>query len=107
MNIGIIGSGNVGGTLGTRWAQAGHRVAFASRDTNSPDIQRLVSRAGASARAATVPDGAAFGDVLLLATPWPAAKEALQSAGDLTGKVILDATNPLLPNLEGMALGTT
>jgi predicted dinucleotide-binding enzyme len=107
MNIGIIGSGNVGGTLGARWAQAGHQVAFASRDTNSPEIQQLVSRAGPSARAATVPDAAAFGNVLLLATPWPAAKEALQNAGGLTGKVLLDATNPLLPNLEGIELGTT
>ena len=107
MNIGIIGSGNVGGALGARWAQAGHAVAFASRDTNSPDIQQLVSKAGSSARAATVPDAAAFGGVLLLATPWPAAREALQSAGDLAGKVLLDATNPLLPNLEGLDVGTT
>src|SRR5258708_14585143 len=102
MNLGIIGSGNVGGTLGARWAQAGHQVAFASRDTNSPEIQQLVSKAGPSARAATVSQAAASGDVLVLATPWSAAKEALQSAGDLNGKVLLDATNPLLPNLEGL-----
>jgi 8-hydroxy-5-deazaflavin:NADPH oxidoreductase len=107
MNLGIIGSGNVGGTLGTRWAQAGHQVAFASREIDSPDIQKLVSKAGPSARAATVPQAAAFGDVLVLATPWLAAKEALQSAGDLTGKVLLDATNPVLPNLEGLEVGTT
>ena len=46
-------------------------------------------------------------EALLLATPWPATKAVLQGLGDLAGKVIVDATNPLLPDLSGLALGTT
>jgi hypothetical protein len=107
MNIGIIGSGNVGGALGTRWAKGGHQVTFGSRDPGTADMQQLVARAGATARAATLPDAVKSGDVLLLATPWPVTKEIVQGLGDLTGKVLIDAVNPLLPDLSGMALPNT
>jgi len=66
MNIGIIGSGNVGGALGTRWAQKGHQVAFGSRDPQGNDIKQLVADAGKNARAATLAE-AASSDALLLA----------------------------------------
>ena len=105
ITIGIIGSGNVGGTLGTRWAQAGHAVTFGSRRPDSKEMQELVAKAGSTARAASAAE-AAQADVLLLATPWPATEEALRSAGDLTGKVLIDATNPLV-SLDGLELGTT
>jgi predicted dinucleotide-binding enzyme len=105
MNIGIIGSGNVGGTLGTRWAHNGHRVAFASRDPQSEKSRKLVADAGEGAAATTVAEAVAASDVLLLATPWPAAEQALRSAGNLGGKVLIDATNPLLPTLEGLSIG--
>ena len=64
MTIGIIGSGNVGGTLGVRWAQLGHQIVFASRDIGSDSMKQLVVKAGASARVATVPEAAAASDVL-------------------------------------------
>jgi len=105
MNIGIIGSGNVGGTLGTRWAKAGHAVTFGSRDPGTPDMKQLLARAGSNAHAATLQATAKCGDVLLLATPWPVTKEVVQGLGDLTGKVLIDATNPLLPDLSGLAVG--
>jgi len=106
MNIGIIGSGNVGGTLGTRWAQKGHQVVFGSRDPQAADLQQLVAAAGKSARAAALSE-AATSDVLLLAMPWPVVKDVLTGLGNLTNKVLIDATNPLLPDLSGLALGTT
>ncbi|MBV8553728.1 MAG: NADPH-dependent F420 reductase [Acidobacteriaceae bacterium] len=105
MKIGVIGSGNVGGTLGSRWAQAGHTVVFSSRDPASEEMKKLLARAGGGARAASVAETAAASDVLLLATPWPANKEALASAGNMGGKVLIDATNPLLPDLSGLAVG--
>jgi hypothetical protein len=46
-------------------------------------------------------------EIILLATPWPATQQALQSAGDLFGKVLIDATNPLLSDLSGLEIGTT
>ena len=107
MKIGIIGAGNVGGTLGVRWAQGGHQVVFASRDAGSESMQQLLAKAGTSARAATVAEAAAQSDVLLLATPWDSTQQALRSAGNLSGKVLLDATNPLSPDLSGLTIGTT
>ncbi len=105
MHIGIIGSGNVGGTLGTRWAQAGHQVVFGSRNPGSDEMRELVARAGA--RAASSQEAVAASELLLLATPWPATQAVLEGLGDLTGKVLIDATNPLLPNLSGLEIGTT
>ncbi|HTS48309.1 MAG TPA: NADPH-dependent F420 reductase [Bryobacteraceae bacterium] len=106
MNIGIIGSGNVGGTLGTRWARNGHQVVFGSRNPQEADVKQLVAGAGKTARAATLAE-AATTDVLLFAVPWPAAKDALAGLGNLTDKILIDATNPLLPDLSALALGTT
>ncbi|MDX1981967.1 MAG: NADPH-dependent F420 reductase [Bryobacteraceae bacterium] len=107
MKIGIIGSGNVGGTLGARWAAAGHEVTFGSRDPGSEEMKALLQRAGASAQAATLARTAAANEVLLLATPWPATRQVLGGLGTLEGKVLIDATNPLLPGLEGLEYGTT
>jgi len=107
MNIGILGSGNVGGTLGRRWAQTGHQVVFGTRDPSADEIKRLVSQSGATARAATLAEAAKDCEVLLLATPWGATKEVLNGLGDLSGKILIDATNPLRPRLDGLELGTT
>lgn len=107
MRIGILGSGNVGGTLGTRWAQGGHEVVFSSREPGSPQMQELVGRAGKRARAAGTAETAAGAEVVLVATPWPATRAVLSTAGDLSGKIVIDATNPLLPDLSGLELGTT
>jgi hypothetical protein len=67
----------------------------------------LLACAGSNARAATLQDTAKSGEVLLLAAPWPVTKEIVQGLGDLTGKVLIDATNPVLPDLSGLALRTT
>jgi predicted dinucleotide-binding enzyme len=93
MKIGIIGTGNVGGTLGTCWARKGHQVMFGARDLADTKLQRLLTRSDATA--STVQDAAAFGDVVVIAVPWPATEEAIQNAGKLSGKILLDCTNPI------------
>jgi NADPH-dependent F420 reductase len=107
MNIGLLGAGNVGGTLGSRWAQAGHEVIFASRNPESEEMKSLLAKAGGHAHVKSVPAMAAASDVIVLATPWNATRRAVESAGDLTGKIVIDATNPLLPDMSGMEVGTT
>ena len=107
MKIGIIGSGNVGGTLGKRWAHNGHQIVFSSRHPQSEEMKKLVAEAGANASAATIAETVKTNDLLLLATPWPATQDALKNAGNLAGKVLIDATNPLLPGLAGLEIGTT
>ena len=107
MNIGILGAGKVGGTLGTAWARKGHRIRFGVRRHDSPEIKELLRKIGPLASAGSVEEAASFGEAILLATPWPAAEEVLRGAGDLTGKILLDCMNPLKPGLAGLSIGTT
>lgn len=103
MRIGIIGAGNVGGTLGRGWARAGHEVLFGVRDASHPKVVQLLEEKGA--RAGTVAEAAAFGEVVVLATPWEDTESAIRSAGGLAGKILFDCTNPLAPQLAGLTLG--
>jgi len=107
MKIGIIGSGHVGGTVGLRWARNGHTVLFSSRNPESAAMKAVVAGASGSAKAVTVQEAARTSDVLLLATPWPTTRQAIESTGNLKGKIIIDTTNPLLPDLSGLEYGTT
>ncbi len=92
MNIGVIGSGRIGGRLGVLWGRAGHTVLFSSRHPER--LTSLAAEAGHGARSGTVAEAAAFGDVILFAPNFNTADEALDAAGPLDGKVVIDATNP-------------
>lgn len=108
MTIGIIGSGNVGGTLGKRWAKNGHRVVFGSRQPDGEATRRLVAEAGSTAGSGSVAEAAGIADIVLLATPWQATRDALENCGGrLAGKILIDATNPVLPTLDGLSTGNT
>jgi 8-hydroxy-5-deazaflavin:NADPH oxidoreductase len=105
MKLAIIGAGNVGGTLGTAWAQkAGHEIFFGVRNPSSDQTQTVVRRLGDRARAGTPAQAASFAQFIVLATPWKAAEAAIRSMGDLSGKIILDATNPLATGPDGLGL---
>jgi predicted dinucleotide-binding enzyme len=106
MNIAIIGAGNVGGTLGKGWAKKGHAVTFAVRDINDPKLQVLLKNAS-GAKSAPVAEAVAASQIVVLATPWDANEAALRGAGNLSGKVLLDCTNPLKADLSGLAVGHT
>ena len=102
MQIGIIGGGSVGGTLGTGWARKGHKVRFGMRRTDSDEVRELLKKAGSNASAVPVAEAATFGEVVVLATPFSASQEALRAAGDLRGKILLDCTNPVKADLSGL-----
>jgi predicted dinucleotide-binding enzyme len=105
MKIAIIGAGNLGGSLGTAWAQkAGHEIVFGVREANAEKTQALVRRIGGKARAGAPAEAAAIGDVIVLTVPWPAAEAAIRSMGDLSGKILLDATN-MGPDGLGLEIG--
>lgn len=106
MDIAIIGSGNVGGTLARRWAAGGHTVRFGSRNPESEKLTALVAEIGENASATSIADACNGADVLVLATPWSATEEAIGAMGDLTGRVLIDCTNPLKDDLSGLAIGT-
>ncbi len=104
MKIAIIGAGNVGGALGANWARKGHDIIFGARDPKSEKTQALLRTIGEKARAATTAEAAASTDVIVLSTPWPSTQAIIRSMGDLKGKIILDATNPLTRGADGIAL---
>jgi 8-hydroxy-5-deazaflavin:NADPH oxidoreductase len=104
MNIAIIGAGNVGGALGTNWARKGHDIAFGVRDPKAEKTQALLRAIGGVAKAVTPAEAAASTDVIVLSTPWPATEAAIRSMGDLKGKIVLDATNPLTRGPDGIGL---
>lgn len=91
MKIAIIGTGNVGGALAMAWAKAGYEIVLGVQDTTRFKGQDLVSHPGIKAR--TTREAVAVADVVLVAIPPPAIFSVLENAGDLTGKVVIDATN--------------
>ncbi len=99
MNIGVIGAGNIGGTLATLWVKSGHRVMLSSRH---PDrLRELAERLGPLASVGTPAQAAAFGEVVLVAIPYGGYPELGRTLGGaLAGKVVLDAGNPI-PRRDG------
>ena len=105
MRIAVIGAGNVGGALGGGWAKRGHEVMFGLRDPSDAKAREAASRIGPGVRTGGVAEAAAFGEAIALTVPWPAAKDAIRSCGNLAGKTLLDCTNPLKDDLSGFDLG--
>src|SRR3954465_4778209 len=101
MNITICGSGNVGRALAGGWKKAGHSVTFAARDANGAKAAELKKDGYAVAPHADAAKGA---EGVVLATPWDAPAATIKALGNLAGKIVVDATNPLTAKLE-LALG--
>jgi 8-hydroxy-5-deazaflavin:NADPH oxidoreductase len=93
--IAIIGTGNVGATLGKLWASAGHTIVYGSRNPGDPRVLALVAATGPGAAAVTQREAAARADIILLPIPPGAIREVVAGLGDLTGKIIIDPTNSL------------
>lgn len=91
MKIAIIGTGNVGGALATKWAKAGHQIFLGVQDLNDFKGKELLQNPNTTAH--PVAEAVSKSDIILIATPAPAAVEVAQSLGDTTGKIIIDAMN--------------
>jgi predicted dinucleotide-binding enzyme len=90
--IGIIGSGNIGGTIGGLWVKKGHSVFFSSRHPD--ELKDMVAKLGSLAQAGTVERAVAFGDVLFIAVPYGAIPQIGKDySAAMKGKVMLDACN--------------
>ncbi|MDJ0730922.1 MAG: NAD(P)-binding domain-containing protein [Crocosphaera sp.] len=107
MKIAIFGAGGVGGTLGTVWAAKGHEIFFGVPNPTSEKTQTLLSKIDSNVQAGTVAQASGFSDVIVLATPWAATESAIKAAGNLSGKTILDCTNPLKPDFSALTMGFT
>jgi predicted dinucleotide-binding enzyme len=112
MKVGILGTGDVGQRLGSGFISVGHEVMLGSRDSSNEKTKAWVARNGASASGSTFNRAAKFGEVIVLATLWSGTENALKLAGpeNFDGKVVIDATNPLIfeeNKLPRLALGHT
>lgn len=101
MKVLVIGTGNMGAGFVKQLVAAGHQVSVTARDQNKADA--LAQQFGA---VAVTPIGSAAAvDAVILATPYAEAVAALRGVGDLTGKTVIDITNPLTPDYMGLILG--
>src|SRR5436853_4638745 len=97
MQIGILGSGLMGGKLGTLFARAGHEVVF-SYARSERKLKRLAREARGTASAATPSEAARESDALLLAVHWSRVDDVLAQAGDMAGKVLVSCSLPMNTN---------
>ena len=101
MKVLVIGAGNMGSGFVKQLTAAGHQVTVTARDTAK--AQALAQQYGAQALSAA---GAAKGaEAIVVATPYAEAAGALANAGDLSGKIVIDITNPLTPDYMGLTVG--
>jgi len=105
MNISILGTGNMAKGLAGVFAAAGYSVVLGSRDAaRAADVAHQI---GANVAGADLKTAAERADVVVLAVPYAAAAETIAAAGGLTGKTVVDITNPLTDDYTGLTLGHT
>lgn len=107
MKIAVIGIGNVGSRLAKLFVLANHKVVLGSRDRDKANA--IAETLGETAKGATYADAVSGADVVAIATPWAnnVTLDAIRELGDLTGKIVLDCTNPLAPDYMSNTLGHT
>lgn len=105
MNIGIIGSGGMGGGLGKLWAAKGHSILFSDAHDAS-HLPELIQAAGSNTQAGDPAQAAHFGEVVLLTVRWPDVRAALKDLdAALQGKTLISCVNPFKPDFSGLEIG--
>jgi predicted dinucleotide-binding enzyme len=100
--IAIIGTGQVSSALGPRFAELGHDIVYGSRDPSRDAVKGLVARTGHGASATTPAEAASAAGIVVLAVPGEVIETVMNSLGDLAGKIIIDPTNAIRRNEEGL-----
>lgn len=106
MRIGVLGSGLMGGKLGTIFAWSGHDVVF-SYSRSRQKLDGLARDAGETARVGTPAEAAKDADALLLAVHWTRVEDVLTQAGNLSGKTVLTCSLPMSKDDTRMVIGHT
>jgi predicted dinucleotide-binding enzyme len=106
MRIGILGSGLMGGKLGTIFARAGHEVIF-SYARSEQKLEKLAREAKGKARAGTPREAAQKAEALLLAVHWSRIGDVLEQAGDLSAKVVVSCSLPMNADDTALAIAHT
>lgn len=96
MNIAVLGSGKIGGSLARKWVKAGHTIIFGSRDPNKPEFKALIDSLDGKASAAGIAEAIKAGEAVLFAIPGTAMDEMIAAhAAALNGKIVFDAANKI------------
>jgi 8-hydroxy-5-deazaflavin:NADPH oxidoreductase len=110
MKVAILGSGDVGQTLGAGFLKHGHQVMMGTRDPKKKEVANWVTETP-GATAGTFADAASFGELIVLAVLGKAVEQVIQLAGpaNLKAKTLIDATNPIAdaPPIDGVLQFTT
>lgn len=99
--IAIIGTGDLGDSLGMRLAELGYTVVYGSRNPESERVKALVVATGDKASATTQQEAAQQGDIVFLPIPWPAMETVAQNLGNLEGKIVVDVSDPWTQGEDG------
>jgi hypothetical protein len=91
LRIGIVGAGRIGGNCAVQFAKGGHEVMLSSRDPSK--LEPLAAEIGDAASVGTPAEAAEFGEVVVIAVPWDGFDDAVDSAGSLDAKIVIDTTN--------------
>jgi predicted dinucleotide-binding enzyme len=95
MKIAIIGAGNVGKTLGQRFAEVGHEVMLGVRDPDAQKIKDLLDSIPEKIVAGNNQTAAQWAEIVVFTTPWNVTQEAIAQCGNLAGKIVIDCSNPV------------
>ena len=93
-SIAIIGTGDMGDSLGPKLAQLGYEIIYGSREPEGEKASNVVAQTGGNSRATTQLEAAQAGDIVILAVPWPAMETVAQNLGSLDGKIVIDISFP-------------
>jgi predicted dinucleotide-binding enzyme len=99
--IAIIGTGDMGDSLGPRLAALGYPIVYGTRDPNGEKTKLLLQSTGNDSRAAVPTDAAGAGSIVILAVPWPAMENVAQNLGSLDGKIVVDISMPSTQGDDG------
>ncbi len=103
--IAIIGTGNVAQALGVEFAAQGHTIVYGSRNPDRDSVRDLIAQTGHGATATTQAEAVVDADIVVLAVPGMLVEKITLSLGDLSGKIIIDPTNPLVRGENSLTHG--
>ena len=103
MKIGIIGSGNMGGSLAKFWAEKGHSVLLTS--TSPEQTAEVAKSIGHNTVTGSTSDAVSYGDIVVFAFPYESLKDVISKGGSFKNKIVIDLINPLTPDVKGLLLG--
>lgn len=99
--VAIIGTGDMGNSIGPKLAEKGYHVIYGSRDPAHKSVLELVAITGNDAHATSQKEAAQQAEIVVLVVPWPAMEEVAQNLGSMDGKILIDVSIPIQQAEDG------